>query len=107
MFAPVAKMTSLRVILAVAAHNSWMDVNAAFLKGNIDIVIYIVQTWIKIIQVCVAGSKRACMALNKPVSYGIPLLVVTCLRSALKRRMPTLCLRAGVQFEHLCYWSLR
>ena len=39
-FSPVAKMTSIRVILAVAAHAGWtihqMDVNSAYLNGEID-----------------------------------------------------------------------
>ena len=46
-FAPVAKITSIRVILAVAAHNNWqihqLDVTAAYLNGVIDAEIFMTQ----------------------------------------------------------------
>ena len=46
-FSPVAKMTSIRVILAVAAHAGWtvhqMDVNSAYLNGDIDKDIFMSQ----------------------------------------------------------------
>lgn len=46
-FAPVAKMTSIRVIFAIAAHEGWdiqqMDVNSAYLKGEIDTDLYMAQ----------------------------------------------------------------
>ncbi|KAJ3473654.1 hypothetical protein NLI96_g12893 [Meripilus lineatus] len=46
-FAPVAKLTSIRVILALAARNDWeihqMDVKSAYLNGTLDEVIYMKQ----------------------------------------------------------------
>ena len=46
-FASVAKITSIRVILAVAAHNNWqihqLDVTAAYLNGVIDAEIFMAQ----------------------------------------------------------------
>lgn len=46
-FSPVAKLTTVRVLLAIAVHNGWtlhqMDVNNAFLYGTLDHVIYMVQ----------------------------------------------------------------
>ncbi|KAD3641550.1 hypothetical protein E3N88_30774 [Mikania micrantha] len=46
-FSPVAKLTTVRVLIAVAISNGWslfqMDVNNAFLYGTLDHVIYIDQ----------------------------------------------------------------
>ncbi|KAJ3474391.1 hypothetical protein NLI96_g12482 [Meripilus lineatus] len=46
-FAPVAKLTSIRTILALAARNDWeihqMDVKSAYLNGTLDEVIYMRQ----------------------------------------------------------------
>lgn len=46
-FSPVAKLTSIRVILAIAASKQWdlwqMDVSNAFLYGDLDRVIYMDQ----------------------------------------------------------------
>jgi len=46
-FAPVAKITSIRAILAVAAHNNWqihqLDVTAAYLNDVIDAEIFMAQ----------------------------------------------------------------
>ena len=46
-FAPVAKMTSIRVIVAVAAHNNWsihqLNVTAAYLNGVVDAEIFMAQ----------------------------------------------------------------
>ena len=46
-FAPVARMESVRVLLAVAAHKSWsvhhMDVKSAFLNGDLAEKVYVQQ----------------------------------------------------------------
>lgn len=46
-FAPVAKMTSFRILLAIAAHEGYdvhqIDVNNAYLKGDIDAKVYMKQ----------------------------------------------------------------
>jgi len=46
-FAPVAKFTSIRVLLALAAQHDWeihqMDVKTAFLHGDLDVDIYMRQ----------------------------------------------------------------
>lgn len=46
-FSPVAKMTSIRVLLAVAVQNGWavhqLDITAAYLNGIIDAEIYMTQ----------------------------------------------------------------
>lgn len=46
-YAPVAKLTTFRVLLAVANHKKWfihqMDVKAAFLNGNLDEEIFMMQ----------------------------------------------------------------
>jgi hypothetical protein len=44
-FAPVARIESIRLILAVAAHEGWrvhhMDVKSAFLNGDLAEVVYV------------------------------------------------------------------
>ena len=46
-FAPVARMESVRLVLAVAAHNGWlvhhMDVKSAFLNGELAEEVYVTQ----------------------------------------------------------------
>ena len=46
-FAPVAKMDSIRLVLEISASKHWevhnMDVNSAFIHGNIHEVIYMNQ----------------------------------------------------------------
>jgi hypothetical protein len=46
-FAPVARLESVRLILAIAAHRGWevhhMDVKSAFLNGDLEEVVYVTQ----------------------------------------------------------------
>jgi hypothetical protein len=46
-FAPVARLESVRVIIAIAAHHGWtihhMDVKSAFLNGELNEEVYVVQ----------------------------------------------------------------
>jgi hypothetical protein len=46
-FAPVARLDSVRVLLALAAHKSWevhhLDVKSAFLNGDLEEVVYVAQ----------------------------------------------------------------
>ena len=46
-FAPVARLETVRVLLALAAHSGWqvhhMDVNSAFLNGELEEEVYVVQ----------------------------------------------------------------
>ena len=46
-FSPVARMESVRVPLAVAAHHAWaghhMDVKSAFLNGDLEEEVYVQQ----------------------------------------------------------------
>jgi hypothetical protein len=47
MFSPVARLESVRLLLAIAAHHSWevhhMDVKSAFLNGELKEVVYVQQ----------------------------------------------------------------
>jgi hypothetical protein len=47
MFAPVARMESVRVMLAVAAHHGWtvhhMDVKSSFMNGDLAEKVYVHQ----------------------------------------------------------------
>jgi hypothetical protein len=47
-FAPVARLKSVRLLLAIAAHHSWevhhMDVKSAFLNGDLKEVVYVQQS---------------------------------------------------------------
>jgi hypothetical protein len=46
-FAPVARLEAVRLLLALAAHRSWevhhMDVKSAFLNGNLMKEVYVLQ----------------------------------------------------------------
>ena len=46
-FAPVARLETVRVLLALAAHGNWeihhMDVKSAFLNGNLQEEVYVTQ----------------------------------------------------------------
>ena len=45
MFAPVARLETIRVLLALAAHGDWqvhhMDVKSAFLNGELQEEVYV------------------------------------------------------------------
>ena len=47
MFAPVARMDTVRIVLAIAAQNKWpvhqMDVKSAFLNGYLEEEVYVDQ----------------------------------------------------------------
>ena len=46
-FAPIARMETVRLIIALAAHNLWyihhLDVKSAFLNGDLEEVVYVKQ----------------------------------------------------------------
>ena len=46
-FAPMARMETVRLIIALAAHNLWyihhLDVKSAFLNGDLEEVVYVKQ----------------------------------------------------------------
>ena len=46
-FAPVARLESVRLLLALAAHRGWsvhhMDVKSAFLNGDLQEEVYVIQ----------------------------------------------------------------
>jgi hypothetical protein len=69
-FAPVARMESVRVILAVATHQGWaihhMDVKSAFLNGNLSKEVYVVQPP----GFSVAGHEKKVLRLHKAL-YGL------------------------------------
>ena len=69
-FAPVAPLESVRLLLAVAAHESWevhhMDVKSAFLNGDLQEEVYVSQPAGFIIQ----GAEHKVLKLKK-VLYGL------------------------------------
>jgi hypothetical protein len=69
-FAPVARMESVRVFLAVAAHKSWsvhhMDVKSPFLNGDLAEKIYVQQPP----DFVAAGHERKVLKLHKTL-YGL------------------------------------
>jgi hypothetical protein len=69
-FAPVARMESVRILLAVAAHSSWavhhMDVKSAFLNGELAEEVYVVQPPGFI----AAGHEKKVLKLHKAL-YGL------------------------------------
>ncbi|WVZ61109.1 hypothetical protein U9M48_011031 [Paspalum notatum var. saurae] len=69
-FAPVARMKSVRILLAVAAHRGWavhhMDVKSAFLNGELAEEVYVVQPP----GFVAAGHERKVLKLHKAL-YGL------------------------------------
>lgn len=69
-FAPVARIESVRVLLAVAAHRSWsvhhMDVKSAFLNGDLAEEVYVQQPP----GFVAAGHERKVLKLHKAL-YGL------------------------------------
>ena len=69
-FAPVARMESVRLMLAVAAHQGWevhhMDVKSAFLNGDLQEEVYVSQPAGFIIQ----GAEHKVLKLKKAL-YGL------------------------------------
>jgi len=69
-FAPVARMESVRVLLAVAAHKSWsvhhLDVKSAFLNGDLAEKVYVQQPP----GFVTAGHERKVLKLHKAL-YGL------------------------------------
>lgn len=78
-FAPAAKFTSIRIILALAAHYDWeleqMDVKTAFLNGDLEEEIYLQQpegrtvegkpSWVYKLNKALYGLKQSPRAWNK------------------------------------------
>lgn len=69
-FAPVARLESVRVMLALAAHGKWevhhMDVKSAFLNGELKEQVYVAQP----LGFIVAGSENKVLRLHKAL-YGL------------------------------------
>lgn len=69
-FAPVAKFTTIRTLLALTAKNNWelhqMDVKTAFLNGELDEEVYMVQPEGRV----VSGKENLVCKLNKSL-YGL------------------------------------
>lgn len=69
-FAPVARLDSVRALIAVAAHEGWavhhLDVKSAFLNGDLVEEVYVTQPP----GFAVAGHERQVLKLNKAL-YGL------------------------------------
>jgi hypothetical protein len=69
-FAPVARMETVRFLLALAAHSGWevhhMDVKSAFLNGELSEEVYVSQPP----GYAVAGKEKAVLKLQKAL-YGL------------------------------------
>jgi hypothetical protein len=69
-FAPVARLESVRVLLAVAAHEGWevhhMDVKSAFLNGDLQEEVYVAQPEGYVVQ----GAEHKVLKLKKAL-YGL------------------------------------
>src|SRR5699024_9477367 len=77
-FAPVARLESIRILLAYAAHHSFrlfqMDVKSAFLNGPIKEEVYVEQPLASRMNgtptMCVSSLRRS-MDLSKPQEHGM------------------------------------
>ena len=73
-FAPVARLESIRLLIAYAAHHNFklqqMDVKSAFLNGPINELIHMIPTF----PIMCINSIRHSMALNKPHVRGMSIL---------------------------------
>jgi hypothetical protein len=86
-FAPVARLESIRILLAYAAHHSFMlfqmDVKSAFLNGPIKEEVYVEQppalrmTGIPTMYI---SSLRCSMDLSKPQEHGMNALEISLFR---------------------------
>jgi hypothetical protein len=82
-FAPVARLESIRILLAYAAHHSFklfqMDVKSAFLNGPIKEEVYMEQplaSRMTGIPTTSIGSLRRSMDLSKPQEHGMNALEI-------------------------------
>lgn len=94
-FAPVAKFSSIRLLLALAAHHDWdihqMDVKTAFLHGDLDVEIYMRQPedfvevgkeeMVCLLKKSLYGLKQASRAWNQKINNALILLHFTRLES--------------------------
>jgi hypothetical protein len=82
-FAPVARLESIRILLAYAAHHSFklfqMDVKSAFLNGPIKEEVYVEQPLALrttgISTTCISSLRRS-MDLSKPQEHGMKALEI-------------------------------
>jgi hypothetical protein len=69
-FAPVAKLNTIRMVLALVAHYKWtiyqMDVKSTFLNGYVDEEIYVKQP-----EGFEIPSKEGCVYRLKKALYGL------------------------------------
>jgi hypothetical protein len=83
-FAPVARLESIRILLAYAAHHSFrlfqMDVKSAFLNGSIKEEVYVEQPpgfEMTGIPTTFSSSLRRYMDLSKPQEHGMNALEIS------------------------------
>jgi hypothetical protein len=90
-FAPVARLESIRILLAYAAHHSFrlfqMDVKSAFLNGPIKEEVYVEQPLalrMTGIPTMYISSLRRSMDLSKPQEHGMNVLEIFLIANAFK-----------------------